>query len=334
MSKKKRIKEKKRQRLLKEGYLECYYCDEPVKQSALVCPHCRRWYASGKKLIASVIVAALLISLGGGYYGYYMHPQEEVRPGISLVSVMSASPTGISVSVSSDIRINFNKDMLAQSVQDAFSIQPSVAGTFSWDGARNMTFRPSNDFAAATIYTVTVGEGARSTDGSILDCGVYRWRFTTEGGGAPTRRAVGTGENDFWIKYAPGHPLVGQSVNHPQWAKDAVNRKVVMILAHTEGCYPCAVQTDICGSVNNSYKGSITYYELIAGTNEPQATEAFTSYDPTGAPYYVPQTIILTMVKDANGNKTIGGHSWEGVVDEVALKSWIDDAISYHSEND
>ncbi|MDL5502603.1 MAG: carbohydrate binding domain-containing protein, partial [Candidatus Methanoperedens sp.] len=48
--------------------------------------------------------------------------------------VVSKSPTGTNVSVGSTITLNFSTAMNQASVQSAFSISPTRAGTFRWNG--------------------------------------------------------------------------------------------------------------------------------------------------------------------------------------------------------
>ncbi len=181
-----------------------------------------------------------------------------------------------------------------------------------------MTFKPSGAFAAGTSYTATIAYEAVDSYGNHLDCEIYRWYFTTEGG-STTRRDIGSGENDFWSR----------PVSHPSWAVSDVQFKVVLIFTHSEGCAPCITQTGICESVYSTYSSNLKYYDLLSGTDEPEATETFSAYDPNGEPHYIPQTTVLTK----GPNNSIIWHSWEGVIDEPALSSWIEDAISYHDEN-
>jgi hypothetical protein len=86
--------------------------------------------------------------------------------------------------------------------------------------------------------------------------------------------------------------------------------------------------TETCSKVSTAYSGKITYHKLVSGTNEPQATDTFKAYDPV-PPNYVPLTTVLTK----GPNNTVIWHSWEGVVDQATLSSWLDDAITYHNQN-
>ena len=59
---------------LEKGYIECFYCDKLVKPKALKCPHCGKWYASGKQLLAVMVAVILIISL---FSFYVMMPDQD-----------------------------------------------------------------------------------------------------------------------------------------------------------------------------------------------------------------------------------------------------------------
>ncbi|MBA3044930.1 MAG: Ig-like domain-containing protein [Candidatus Thermoplasmatota archaeon] len=305
-----------KKKLLEQGFRECYYCNEPVKPKALRCPHCGKWYSSGKQILAFSLVIIIALSLVSVYYLYPTGEQGAYVPSSEVPAVLSASPIGMSVSTSSKIVVTFNRDMDRDSVQSAFITSPNVPGVFSWND-RALTFTPTSLMNEGTIYTVTVGSTAIDTTGLHLDCDMYSWQFTTAGGSAITLRSIGTGENDFW----------SAAVTHPSWAINDVQTKPILILTHTQGCAPCETMMGICGEVSSVYSASITYYDLTSGTDEPQATDCFAAYDPV-PPNYVPLTTILTK----GPNNSIIWHSWEGVVDEATLTSWVDDAITYHEQ--
>jgi len=312
------VKRRREEKEMKEkGYIPCGYCNELVKPSALKCTHCGKWYASGKQALVVSLVLIISLSLVSVYYIFPTDGQGAYVPPSNVPTVLSASPTGMSVSTGSKISVTFNRDMDQNTVQSAFTISPYVPGTFSWNG-KTMTYTPNNPLSAGAYYTVTVGNTALDSTGQRLDCGIYSWRFTTAGGSAPTLRSIGTGDNDFW----------SASVNHPSWVLTDLQVRPVLILTHTEGCYPCQIMTETCRDISAAYSGLITYHKLISGTNEPQATDTFKAYDPV-PPNYVPLTTVLTK----GPNNSVIWHSWEGVVDEATLSSWLDDAITYHNQN-
>ena len=129
---------------------------------------------------------------------------------------------------------------------------------------------------------------------------------------------IGLEDNEFWT----------MPTEHPSWAVTAVQTQPVLIFAHSEGCAPCITQTEICESINTKYSADIQYFDFISNVDSG-ASDCFSAYDPDGEPHYIPLTIVLTRGPD----NTILWHSWEGVVEEPVLTTWIDDAITYHNEN-
>lgn len=317
MAKKSQKRRRQEKELLDKGYVECYYCDELVKPKALKCPNCGKWFSTGKQVLAFAIVLIVVLSVVGVYYNLPGESHGGYEPSTEMPTVLSTTPTGTTVSTSSPISVTFNMEMNKASVENAFSVTPSIPGSFSWSG-NTVRYTPSGSLPEGTYYTVSIGSGAVDMDGKAMDCGVYTWRFTTAGGTTTTtRRDVGTGDNDFWPT----------SVNHPSWVTADVQSKPLLILTHTEGCAPCITMTDTCNKISATYTSQISFYDLISGTNEPQASECFSAYDPV-PPNYVPLTTILTK----GPNNQIIWHSWEGVVEEAVLESWINDALSYHSD--
>ena len=101
----------------------------------------------------------------------------------------STSPTIVSVSpedrdanvpIVTSVSVTFSQAMNTASAEGAFSINPNVPGTFSWDdGNTVMTFNPSDYLADGTQqYTCTVGMAAQDIAGNALSS-PYQWRWTT-----------------------------------------------------------------------------------------------------------------------------------------------------------
>jgi hypothetical protein len=326
MAKRRNKKEHEKRDLLAKGYVECGGCSELSIPGSFRCSSCGKLFPKGKKAIAAAVAVIIVLASVGIYY---LIPEEQAY--VTPTTVLSVSPTSSSAPVGSSITVTFNKDMNRQSVEGGFSIEPAVTGTFSWS-ATVMTFTPLENLVSGTIYTVTIGSSAVDSNGNHIETSIYRWSFVTEGGSS-ARRVVGTGENDFWISYPISHPSSGSSVQHPQWVLDALENGIVMILDHSEGCQPCIVQTGICESVYAEHSPEMVYFDLLSGSDEPDASQAFEAYDPSGGVHYIPLTIVITKVSAQDGSVAIGWHSWEGVVYEPILSSWIIDAISYYSEN-
>ena len=104
-------------------------------------------------------------------------PPEPLPP--QLIQVMPAR--GEEQQLAAPIQLIFDQPMDAQTVEAAFTIEPSVSGTFEWPSERVMLFKPSGGgFERATKYTVTIKRGAFSAKALPLDEPV-RFHFTTVG---------------------------------------------------------------------------------------------------------------------------------------------------------
>lgn len=325
MAKRRTKAQQEKSRLLSEGYTECNGCGRMLKPGARRCEECGALTWSTKRALTAVAVIATVLIAALAVYTFYPREERYVPP----PTVVTASPTGYSASTSTSVLADFNKAMDTASVESSFAISPAVQGTFGWSRT-TMTFSPTQALPDNTHFTVTIGEGARDVAGAPLDCGSYTWSFSTAD--LPTvRRDIGTGADEFWTVYPAAHPSVGQTVTHPDGVISALEQGVVLIFDHSEGCYPCIQQTEICETVDASHP-ELQYFDLLAGTDEPLSSQAFAAYDPNGGVHYVPLTIVVTKAVDGIGNEVIAWHSWEGVVDLVTLTSWTQDAQSFYDE--
>lgn len=102
-------------------------------------------------------------------------------------NITSTNPSNgaTGVSVSTTISVTFSEEMDHSSVETAFTTNPSVAGTFSWNGTV-VSFAPSQSLNEATYYTVTISANARSSNGLNLAAD-YVFGFTTTTGGTRVR---------------------------------------------------------------------------------------------------------------------------------------------------
>jgi len=73
--------------------------------------------------------------------------------------------------------VTFTEAVNQSVAQAAFSIQPSVAGTFQWQG-NVLVFTPASDLATGTRFTVTIGSGVTDVAGNPLEGG-RTFSFTT-----------------------------------------------------------------------------------------------------------------------------------------------------------
>lgn len=325
MAKRRTKAQQERTRLLSEGYTECSSCGRMLKPDAKRCPECGSFTMPTKRALTATAIIVIVFIAAVGIYVVYPRQELYVPP----PTIVAASPAGYSASTSASIRADFNKAMDVTSVESSFAISPTVQGTFAWHGYA-MVFTPSQALPDDSYFTVTIGSGARDTTGVPLDCGSYAWSFSTAD--LPIeRRDIGTEVDDFWTVYPASHPSAGQTMTHPDWVASALEQGVVLIFDHSEGCYPCIQQTEICESVDALHP-ELQYFDLLAGTDEPLSSQAFAAYDPNGGVHYVPLTIVVTKAVDGLSNEVIAWHSWEGVVDLVTLTSWIEDAQSFYDE--
>lgn len=83
-------------------------------------------------------------------------------------------PNDTNFSVTQNVGVRFSESMDTASIRSAFQITPPTTGTFTWtsSGMVNNTFlwKPvSGSFAYETYYTVTIGAGAKSIYGTMID---------------------------------------------------------------------------------------------------------------------------------------------------------------------
>ncbi|MFA6979436.1 MAG: Ig-like domain-containing protein [Ignavibacteriaceae bacterium] len=98
-------------------------------------------------------------------------------------TVLSHAPDvnfGDSVSTISKVKINFDKPMATTATANAFSIDPSVEGTLSWEN-QNMTlvFTPAISYEKLTFYTVNLSTGAKSVS-NVSITQPYSFSFLTK----------------------------------------------------------------------------------------------------------------------------------------------------------
>jgi parallel beta-helix repeat protein len=105
-------------------------------------------------------------------YSFTIDPGDTTPP-----TIIAHLPTGTSVPVGTTISVTFSEAMNHTSVANAFSLSPSVIGSFSWDD-NAVTFTPDSDLSYETTYAVTIDTRAEDLAGNNLE-GLYTWQFTT-----------------------------------------------------------------------------------------------------------------------------------------------------------
>jgi len=113
---------------------------------------------------------------------------------------VSPAPDSIQVSVADDIVVRFSEPMNQTATEAAFSIDPPVAGSISWNvSGDEMTFTPAAALAQETIYDVSLDCSlAKGLDGDLLQGNAdmlsseWSWRYpVTENRSAISVAAVG-----------------------------------------------------------------------------------------------------------------------------------------------
>ncbi|HEY4688728.1 MAG TPA: Ig-like domain-containing protein [Anaerolineae bacterium] len=108
--------------------------------------------------------------------GYTPVPDDVVSP-----IVMQRSPdTGQEQPPDQPIEIVFDRPMDHASVEAAFQVYPTVAGSFNWITDQIVQFEPQSDLNRDSVYDVVVDQRAQDTNGAPLNQ-AYQFRFATAG---------------------------------------------------------------------------------------------------------------------------------------------------------
>lgn len=152
---------------------------------------------------------------------------------------------------------------------------------------------------------------------------------------------LGTGKDNWWVRYPDQNLNSDEPVGHPTWVLSALKAGPVMILDHTDYCRPCVkLQADVKRIMAN-ISTAMTYFDLDAEGRDRRAQDALDIYSPTGlSENRVPLLVILTLIRDGDDLK-VAWHSSTGLpvdsegndLGEAMVRSYLQDAIYYHSLN-
>jgi uncharacterized protein YfaS (alpha-2-macroglobulin family) len=106
--------------------------------------------------------------------------QAVASDGLSPVVVERIPARGATLAPDGQVKLTFDRDMDAASVESAFSIQPAVVGDIEWPDARTFIFRPRSPLERDAVYDVVLTQAARAADGAPL-AQPYMFRFFTPG---------------------------------------------------------------------------------------------------------------------------------------------------------
>ncbi|MEW5937703.1 MAG: Ig-like domain-containing protein, partial [Candidatus Thermoplasmatota archaeon] len=176
-------------------------------------------YDPNATYLTSVLSGSYVMQAGEGYWVHctgtasWTMTNDVLAP---IVNATSPADGAVNVPVGSTINITFSEAMDHASTEAAFSINPSVAGTFSWDPTDTvMTFTPSSPLTGGpTTYTVTVNKGAMDTSLNKMPWN-ETFTFTTVDLTPPT--VVSTDPTDGEVDVPPGDNIVitfSEAMNH------------------------------------------------------------------------------------------------------------------------
>jgi hypothetical protein len=82
--------------------------------------------------------------------------------------------------ITTSLEVTFNEPVRVDAGAEPLTIEPEVAGTYSWSGS-TLTFTPSQPLALQTEYVATVGTGIRDLAGNRIGSPVRAFAFETAG---------------------------------------------------------------------------------------------------------------------------------------------------------
>jgi hypothetical protein len=127
--------------------------------------------------LASVVLAvvALVLVL---YNATLVDRRAPTVTGISLSAPAGGDPA-LAQTVTA-IDVEFSEAVDRASVERRFRIEPSVGGSFSWDGT-TLIFSPTTKLPQDTAFLVSVESGFQDVAGNVATAGLEGWTFRTVG---------------------------------------------------------------------------------------------------------------------------------------------------------
>ena len=112
---------------------------------------------------------------------YTIQINEVIIPNTTPPTIISKTPTGVNVSISTAITITFNESMNISSVQNSITFSPAITiSGYNWNANNiTLTITPSANLSYNTTYNITVGVGAKDIAGNNLES-AYSWDFSTQ----------------------------------------------------------------------------------------------------------------------------------------------------------
>jgi len=105
----------------------------------------------------------------------------------SRLRIVKKSPTSLTFNYPhAPIEVEFSLPVRMDTVPSAFSVSPSVDGSFAWPAPNRVVFTPSRPWEMSASYRVSLGGGIKTADG-LDELEATSWKFSTVGGYNYTR---------------------------------------------------------------------------------------------------------------------------------------------------
>lgn len=208
---------------------DCSYCGAGVKANALRCPSCKRWFSSGKKLVAVVVaIAVLLASLSFLVY-YYVGPGHDAWGGDGYIPDGGDGTTEKKVMVITTTRgaIKVELDLENAPRTSGHMISLVNNGVF---GAGSASF-----YRAEPGFVIQGGLRTGSdTTVAWEDTGLLNKRYTismARSGDPNTEADSGTGSSEFFINLADNANLDSYTYKYVVFGKVVDGYNIVDLIA-------------------------------------------------------------------------------------------------------
>ncbi len=146
--------------------------------------------------------------------------------------------------------------------------------------------------------------------------------------------SLGTGEKDWWVNYPDQSRNAGSSVSHPRWILESLKERPVLIFDYSNNCKSCIVQKKNIDQALEKVGNEVTLFDVSYDNKDVRAFEVFQSYSlGSEGRYYVPTTVLITLIRGRDGMIDVAWHSVEDVMSTEEIDSYIKDSIYYHQMN-
>ena len=140
----------------------------------------------------------------------------------------------------------------------------------------------------------------------------------------------GSGEKDWWINYPDQSGYAGSSVSHPRWILESLKERPVLIFDYSNNCKSCALQKKNIAQALEKFGNEVTYFDVSADNRDIRAFEVLQAYSLSSEKYYVPTTVLITLIKGRDGMVEVAWHSVEDAMSEEEIDSYMKDAIYFY----